>query len=631
MLRKIIVVFLFIIYAFNLYSQAEAISYLNEDLKESYSIDKRVELYNKLAFEYMLFDNNNSINYANLALDFNGDRLIEERIRSLLIIGFNELIINKDSISNKIDEANGLLTKFNIRNRELLAFSYFITGFSTISQKDHSKGFDLILKANNLYLKLDNQLMINLTKSALASLHISLRQYNKAAKIMRETIDYYDKNNLGKYSILSKMKLGKVHELNRDYISAEKLLLEAIEEANDKFSILLPYITNTTMSFYINRQKPLKALDLYKKYIERFFDRTSPIEKRIIYKNLITIYTMLGEYPTAMKYSNIVLAQIEDDSILRNIIYNQVAYLYIKLGNLEKAETYLFDVWSDINNKDYSPVMQENLKYIKQIYLLREDYKELYNFANIHIDKILDYYDSESYKNLLESEEEFQVNQREYEISLMKSNQRFRLISLFIISFLFLLIIISAVIQLKTVKKDKKIFEQMARTDYLTKLYNRRTFLEKVEEEEIRYLRSDLGYSIIITDVDNFKIFNDDYGHECGDDVLKVVSKTLKKTCRKQDTVARWGGEEFIILLPETDISGAKVIAKRLKEAIEGLELIFNGTKLRVTMTFGVNNFSEDLNIDQIVHYADLALLHGKKVGKNVVVAYPDIKDFTSS
>lgn len=631
MLRRITVLLLFTISVLNVYSQTDNIIYLTDDLNNSYSIDKRVEIYNQLAFEYMLFDNNKSIKFAKLALDFNGDKLIEERIRSLLIIGFNELVINQSRISGKIEEANGLIAKFNIRSRELLAFSYFITGFSTISQKDQSKGFDLILKANNLYYKLDNQLMINLTKSALASLHISLRQYNKAARIMRETIDYYNKNNLKKYSILSKMKLGQIHELNKNYTDAEKLLLEAVDEANESYKILLPYITYTMMSYYINRQKPIKALNLYRKYIERTFHTTSPIEKRIIYKNLITIYTMLGDYPTAMKYSNIVLGQIEENSILKNVIYNQVAYLYIKLGYLEKAEDYLFDVWEDIKDNDYSTVMQENLKYIKQIYLLKEDYKELYNFANIHIAKIHNYYDSESYKNLLESEEEFQVNQKEYEINIMRSDQRFRIISLFTISFLFLLIIISVIIQLKTVKKDKQIFENMARTDYLTKLFNRRTFLEKVEEEEIRYLRSNFGYSIIITDVDNFKIFNDDYGHECGDDVLKIVSKTLRKTCRKQDTVARWGGEEFIILLPETDVVGAKVIANRLKEAIEGLELVFNDTKLKITMTFGVNNFSEELNIDQIVHYADLALLHGKKIGKNVVVAYPDIKEETSS
>lgn len=627
MLNKVSMLFLILTLSITSFAENQSIHKLEQQLNETYSISHRVSIYNRLAFEYMYFDSIKSTEYANLALEFNTNKMIEERISSLLIIGFNESIKDYLKKNEKIVEANLLIEKNNIKSRKLLAFSYFITGSSSIYSDNKSEAFDLILKANDLYFKDKNLLMYNLTKSTLATLHIELGQLNKAKNIMLETLLYFEENNLEKYTILAKRKLAYIYELNNDFKRAEELYIESIKLSQFRYKILQPYVTNTLISFYLNRSNPHKALDIYNRYISDNIDNIQIMERVFIYKNLTSIYTMLGEYDLALSYANLITDKVKDSINLLNSINNQIGNIYLKKNELAKAEEYLINVWDSIKNEDYSYIMKENLTSLVDLYNRKNSIENKYKFTNIHLRKLILYNNSSSYQNLLKSEENFQITQREQEITEVKIDQRFRLQSLFIISFLLILVIIAIIIQLRTVRKDKRIFENMARTDFLTNLYNRRTFLEKVEEENIRYYRSGNWYSIIITDIDGFKLFNDNYGHECGDEVLKVVSTTLRRTCRKQDTVARWGGEEFIILLPSTSTPGAKVIAQRLRENIEKIEYAFNNQMLKITMTFGIAQFEEELNIDQIIHNSDLALLHGKQSGKNTVICYSDIKD----
>ncbi len=162
--------------------------------------------------------------------------------------------------------------------------------------------------------------------------------------------------------------------------------------------------------------------------------------------------------------------------------------------------------------------------------------------------------------------------------------------------------------------------EQIARTDPLTGLSNRRDFLERFENERNRFERNGRPFSIVLCDIDHFKVFNDRYGHDCGDFVLVAISGILRKTVRKQDVVGRWGGEEFILLLPESPLEGGKVVADVIREKVaEGIHS-FNNQELSVTMTLGVSEFSSTDNIDTCVKRADEALYKGKESGRNRVV-----------
>jgi diguanylate cyclase (GGDEF)-like protein len=161
---------------------------------------------------------------------------------------------------------------------------------------------------------------------------------------------------------------------------------------------------------------------------------------------------------------------------------------------------------------------------------------------------------------------------------------------------------------------------EAAKIDPLTGLYNRRGFAEEAATEIKRVFRNGRAFSVIIGDVDNFKAFNDKYGHACGDHVLHRVSDLLKDRTRDVDRIARWGGEEFILLLPETEADGAGAVAGKLREAIADNLFEFEGKRLRITMTFGVAEHRKGESLETCIARADAALYHGKEHGRNQVM-----------
>ena len=142
--------------------------------------------------------------------------------------------------------------------------------------------------------------------------------------------------------------------------------------------------------------------------------------------------------------------------------------------------------------------------------------------------------------------------------------------------------------QFRLAKLDKLIAETYARTDTLTQLNNRRGFQEHSEAPWLKLIRERRDASIVLLDIDFFKKINDQYGHGTGDRVLKKVAECIASTCRKRDVSARWGGEEFIILLPETTQHEAVIQAERIRAQIESLHFFVNQVKLSITASFGV-------------------------------------------
>ena len=171
--------------------------------------------------------------------------------------------------------------------------------------------------------------------------------------------------------------------------------------------------------------------------------------------------------------------------------------------------------------------------------------------------------------------------------------------------------------------ETQKQLELAARIDSLTQLSNRRDMLEKLQYEKIRFERNQRPFALVLCDIDNFKTFNDTYGHDCGDAVLVAVSRTMRTIIRKQDQVARWGGEEFLFLLPETELEGARVVSEKLREKIEHTQFHYNRQILYITMTFGVSVFDEyDIELDNCIKRADQALYQAKLKGRNRVAVY---------
>ncbi len=162
--------------------------------------------------------------------------------------------------------------------------------------------------------------------------------------------------------------------------------------------------------------------------------------------------------------------------------------------------------------------------------------------------------------------------------------------------------------------------EILAITDSLTQIYNRRYFESVIEKEFENTLRYKTPASCMMIDTDNFKSINDDFGHRIGDIVLKSIAQIIKNNLRKVDVVARWGGEEFIAILPRTTKEDTFIAAQRILKAISDNK--FEGVNRSVTVSIGIASIPDESidNAEKLIHKADTAMYEAKKCGRNTVI-----------
>lgn len=163
--------------------------------------------------------------------------------------------------------------------------------------------------------------------------------------------------------------------------------------------------------------------------------------------------------------------------------------------------------------------------------------------------------------------------------------------------------------------------ERVAGTDAVTGLANRRAMLERLEEALAQSRRSGQPLTLVMADVDHFKAINDRHGHDAGDAVLVAIGQRLASTLRSQDTLARWGGEEFVLLLPGTSLEAGQAIAERLRSAISAAPFTVAGESVALTITQGVATARPGMGAQSLIKAADQALYEGKRRGRDQVVA----------
>lgn len=178
-------------------------------------------------------------------------------------------------------------------------------------------------------------------------------------------------------------------------------------------------------------------------------------------------------------------------------------------------------------------------------------------------------------------------------------------------------------VQLGAAVKNAQLYEQ-AITDGMTKLYLHRYFKQRLLDEIKRAARFKRSLALIMVDIDHFKLLNDNYGHQTGDDVLRHVAAILRRAVRTHDLPVRYGGEEFALVLPETDMTGAVAVAERIRRSIENDYLEVSGVVLKISASFGVSVFPDCADdMDSLIKAADVAMYWSKEHGRNQVTAAP--------
>nr|WP_320010457.1 diguanylate cyclase [uncultured Desulfobulbus sp.] len=159
--------------------------------------------------------------------------------------------------------------------------------------------------------------------------------------------------------------------------------------------------------------------------------------------------------------------------------------------------------------------------------------------------------------------------------------------------------------------------QEAAMIDPLTRLYNRRAMLERLEHEGARCQRSHTPFTLIFIDLDHFKAVNDQLGHDAGDSVLVEAGIRMKSMLRSQDSVSRWGGEEFVLLLPETELCSGLLVAEKIRARIGESPFYACGTPVEVTASFGLSVYEAGMEVKQVIREADEAMFLAKNKGRD--------------
>ncbi len=176
--------------------------------------------------------------------------------------------------------------------------------------------------------------------------------------------------------------------------------------------------------------------------------------------------------------------------------------------------------------------------------------------------------------------------------------------------------------KLEQENRQLKKYHRLSYIDPLTNIGNRRYFDEKYTQELNRVGHNGSNFSLALIDIDFFKKINDTYGHECGDFILQQFAKYVKTSLRKMDSISRIGGEEFIVILPDTDKVTAHKVVERIRQGLENITFTPNNSdkKINVTFSCGVVEYTEDEGHKQMVNTADKRLYHAKQTGRNQVI-----------
>ena len=174
--------------------------------------------------------------------------------------------------------------------------------------------------------------------------------------------------------------------------------------------------------------------------------------------------------------------------------------------------------------------------------------------------------------------------------------------------------------KVKELEKELQKAKDASKEDFLTKLYNKRALDEQMELKESEFTRYSHNYSIVMFDLDHFKNVNDTYGHSAGDAVLSAFAKIVKKEARTVDIVGRFGGEEFMALLEETDAKGGFIFAEKVRKHVQKARFMYKGKRINVTVSCGVAERKLNTSLKNTINKADECLYEAKESGRNKVV-----------
>ena len=525
-------------------------------------------------------------------------------------------------------------------------------GIGSQNLGDYTKALEYFNESLKIHEADENRKGIARALNNIGNIYNFLGLYNKALENHIRSLNIEEELNDMNGIIRSLNNIGNVYQNISDYeraLNYYQRALEIVYKINDGETTAVTL--NNLGNVYSSKGYFDKALEFYQRSLKIRKELDDKYGIANSYNNIGIAYQGLKKHKKSLEYyqkSLEIMKKINDKHGIASSYYYS-GILYFELQNLKKSLLNLKNglmYARQINDKN---IIKSTYLALSKIYYVKNQYKKAYDFFVLYVE-IKDNIDLEETKrNITELQIKYETERKEKEIEILKKSNSLKELEarrqstfmvFLVIGFVLLAILAffiynqfrlkaysnTIIAQQNSELKDayKKV-ELLASTDTLTGISNRRDIIKRFNHETDRFERNSNPFSIIMGDVDNFKSINDNYGHDCGDFVLKSISDLIKKAIRKQDSIGRWGGEEFLIILPETDLKGGIKIAEKLRKSIGNNKMVYNYYDLYVTITFGVNVYDKAKDINECIKEADKALYVGKIRNKNCVVSSDEI------
>lgn len=628
---------IFIFIVFNFLAYADSVN-LEKKLDNAKG-DEKIQLLLELSEKHRFNDFEKSLDYANKAYS--------EALANNSNLEVGKALLAKAScyyFSTNLEQAlenyEQALKVGEIMNSPVIIGASF-NGKAIIAMKkgDLDNALQFFKKAEGFLKKSNDKEKLAGVVSNMGLIFYTKNDYINAIKFMNSAKDLYESiNNLqGEGTVL--ISLGNVYNIIEEN-KGEQSFQKALDIGNKLGDYNLKTAAFVNLgSIYMKRGENEKAIEVYKKAINCTLKTNNRDYKAVALNNIGDVKVKEKKYVEALTYYKSALRIFKDLSLSARFAfcYMNIGTTYLKMNKLEKSEKNLLRGYDIAKQFKQKPYIKDSCKSLSDLYKKKGDFKKSLDYFKEYVeikDEIISTKKINEINTLnAKTDEErkaaeIQLLKKDNEINELKMKKQ-QLHIYQILSFLVISLIILATLYKKYLFKVKTNYqlekayvkmEALAKYDALTKLHNRHSAMERVEIEMVRMGRTWRSFGLMMLDIDDFKKINDNFGHLAGDKVLQHISAILTELVRKQDVVARWGGEEFFIMLPETSIEGTAILAEKIREEIEKNPLAYNEFFLHITVTIGVSVYDRPAPFNSILSKADDALYFGKDNGKNIVV-----------
>ena len=474
-----------------------------------------------------------------------------------------------------------------------------------------------------------------------------LGDYDKALDHLLRALATAEKNNERNYITASSYLIGYVHrdlrnfDLSLDYFNAAH---ESALAAGDQYYAIMAL--NEIGNVYVYQEQYAKALP----YKERSLQLARKFADRKLLANCLHdmghLPLMQGRAALALPYFQEALAISRELGGNREIviILLNTADANRRLGRFKAGLACLDEAQPLTEKSGLAKLLSDIMETYSRIHEDMKNYPQALAYQRRYQELRERLFNEEKAKQTTEMQTRYEVEKKQRENELLKREKQIAALALDkqrsqrnFLFFLALLVILLAgvlysrfrikaranrkleaannqiVAQQGKLEEAYHLMEELARRDQLTGLPNRRVALEEIEREEKRFQRGQNPFTLIMTDIDDFKTVNDTIGHDAGDYVLRAVAALFSQSLRAQDTVYRWGGDEFLFLLPETALTGAHTFMAAVQNKIRDSEFVFNGRRLQVKTSMGACSYDGITGSDGCLRSADQEMYRSRQ------------------